>query len=255
VSTAKAESLIPSAPKQILQLGADEGSVVGEYQAPFALTGGIDELRLYHAALDRGEIEKLVANETQEVAQEPVLALSLENGLARNGGAVRLDGEVAGAKKAAGKFGDALQFAGQLGGGPGRRGAGNASSELPKQGELDFEHKWAQDIPIYARAMALADRTLFVAGPPDVINEHETFDRLSGRDNTVERQLADQDALLAGVRGSKLLAVNTDVGEVEHSLDFDGVPAWDALAAAEGRLFLCTTDGRVISFVEADSSR
>jgi hypothetical protein len=45
-----------------------------------------------------------------------------------------------------------------------------------------------------------------------------------------------------------LLSVNIDSGEVENRLKLDTLPAWDALAGANGKLFLSTLDGSVMCF-------
>ena len=60
--------------------------------------------------------------------------------------------------------------------------------------------------------------------------------------------LKDQDEALMGADGASLLAVNIDTGETETEIKLDTLPAWDGLAGANGRLFLSTTDGRLVCF-------
>jgi hypothetical protein len=96
--------------------------------------------------------------------------------------------------------------------------------------------------------MVLAGPNLFIAGPPDIIDEEETFQKLTENDEQVQQLLAQQDAVLGGKDGGMLLSVNIDSGEVESRLQMDTLPAWDGLAGANGKLFLSTLDGSVICF-------
>jgi len=96
------------------------------------------------------------------------------------------------------------------------------------------------------RAMALAGKTLFVAGPPDVVDEEEAFRRIG--DAEMEAKLAEQDAVLHGARGSLLLAVSATDGKTLAEQPLDALPVFDSMAAAGGRLYLATEDGRVLCF-------
>jgi hypothetical protein len=112
------------------------------------------------------------------------------------------------------------------------------------------EPKWKQDIPIYVRAMVLAKNKLFIVGPADVIDEEQTFQKLTEKDAEVEDLLSEQDAILNGKDGARLLTVNIDSGDIEHTLELDTLPVWDGLAGANGRLYLSTRDGQVICLGE-----
>jgi hypothetical protein len=79
--------------------------------------------------------------------------------------------------------------------------------------------------------MVLAGRTLFVAGPPDL-------------GNTGEEALA----AVHGRKGGLLWAVSTADGSRLAEYKLDAPPVFDSLAAAGGRLYLATTDARVICF-------
>ena len=107
--------------------------------------------------------------------------------------------------------------------------------------------KWSRDAPaVMARAIALAGRTLFVAGPPDVLDEEAAVKRRFDAD--VQKRIAEQDAALAGRRGALLWAVAAADGKVLAERRLDAPPVFDGLAAARGRLFLATIDGHVICF-------
>jgi len=101
-----------------------------------------------------------------------------------------------------------------------------------------------QDVPLFARAMTVAGDTLFIAGPPDVLDEEEA-QKTYGSEET-QAKLKAQDAALAGAQGAILLAVSTTDGKTlaEHKLA--SIPAWDGMAAAAGKLYMTTMDGAVV---------
>jgi len=86
-------------------------------------------------------------------------------------------------------------------------------------------HRW---VPVRIRAMALAGGRLFVAGPPDVVDRDDPMAAFEGR------------------KGALLQAYSADDGTVLNELRLDAPPVFDGLAAASGRLYLSTTDGRVL---------
>ena len=88
--------------------------------------------------------------------------------------------------------------------------------------------------------------TLFIVGPPDIVDEAETFEKLKNRDVSVEAVLAEQDALLNGSKGSLLRAISANDGSTISDVQLDSLPIWDGMAAARGQLFLSTQDGTVI---------
>ena len=98
--------------------------------------------------------------------------------------------------------------------------------------------------------MVLAGNKLFIAGPLDIIDEEETFKKLSEKDEEVQQLLARQDDALEGKFSGLLLCVNCDNGMVEHELELGTLPAWDGMAGASGKLFLSTIDGRLMCFGE-----
>jgi len=89
---------------------------------------------------------------------------------------------------------------------------------------------WFQWVPIRIRAMVLAGQTLFVAGPPDLVDAADPYAALEGRG------------------GGVLRAVSAADGRQLAELPLDGVPVFDGMAAAGGRLFLVTVDGRALCF-------
>ena len=60
--------------------------------------------------------------------------------------------------------------------------------------------------------------------------------------------LAEQAAAFDGQRGGLLWAVSKEDGARQKQIDLDTTPVWDGMAAAEGRLFLATTNGYVTCY-------
>jgi hypothetical protein len=88
--------------------------------------------------------------------------------------------------------------------------------------------KWSVKIPVRARAMVLAGDTLFLAGPPDVIDQDDPYGAFEGR------------------KGGLLWAVSTADGTRIAEYQLRSPPVFDGLIAADQRLFLTTLDGCVL---------
>ncbi len=239
VAEGKAKGLISKDPAQGLEIGEDAGSSVGDYSGTLPFVGIIDEVRLYFLAADKNQILRRYA-EGSEISSEAVLAVSFDDGTARDHSAHQNNGTLEQGTVVEGKFGKAVQFS--------ARKKGANSTVKPANSLVD--PKWTQDIPIYVRGMVLAGKHLFIVGPPDVIDEEETFQKLTEKDDEVQQLLAEQDRALNGSDGALLLAINTDTGEAVHGVQLSSLPEWDGLAAAGGQLFLSTKDGKVIRFTK-----
>ena len=109
-----------------------------------------------------------------------------------------------------------------------------------------LEYRWTAQVPLQVRAIALAHKTLFVAGPPVLVDEEEAFDRPADPD--IKASLKRQSDALGGRAGALVWAVSATDGNKLAEYRLDSPPVWDSMAAANGRLFLSTVDGRVISF-------
>ena len=86
---------------------------------------------------------------------------------------------------------------------------------------------WAQWLPIRIRAMVATRDTLFVAGPPDVLDPKDPLAAFQNR------------------KGGLLRAYSTDNGKQLSEQPIESPPAFDGLIAANERLYLATADGRV----------
>ena len=123
--------------------------------------------------------------------------------------------------------------------------ASSCQSTFPLKEISAVAFKWRrQEPPLQARAMVLAGKTLFVAGPPDVVDEEEIFSKPF--DARVIAKAAEQVAALKGTRGALLHVVSAEDGRELHTLKLPACPAFDGLAAAEGKLFISMMDGSVV---------
>lgn len=130
-----------------------------------------------------------------------------------------------------------------------KKGAASSDWALRKKFSLSEQQAarfhWAAGTPpILARAMVLAGRTLFLAGPPDVLDEEAAL--RNPDDPAIRRQLEAQAAALAGKLGGQLLAMSADDGRVLACYDLGYMPVFDGMAAAGGRLLLATSNGKVV---------
>jgi hypothetical protein len=217
-------------PQQAMQIGADDDGGVGDYSSPFAFTGIIDEVRIYHGTLSSAEIHEHFATPGRTDARdaELVLCMSFDNGDAADESGNDNHGKLEGALPTAGKVGGAMQFTGYL-----KSWAGSP-----------LRYRWSQRIPLLVRAMALADKTLFIAGPPDLVDEEEAFD-YSAEPDIIEK-LRQQDAALDGQHGALLWAVSTSDGEKRLQFNLDSQPVFDGMIAANSRLYIATQDGSLM---------
>jgi hypothetical protein len=231
-ASAQVDSLIPTDPQEAMEIGDDEGSGVAEYAGTTAFKGAIDQIAVYHRALTAAEIEKHVAAEVTGAEEGLVLAYAFDKGKAVDLSGNKNDGKVEGGKTVEGRFAKAVQFSGQ-------------SSAVKG---FVVTHDWTSDLPIFARAMVLAGENLFLAGPPDVIDEPQVFKQIA--EPQVKAQIVKQAAALDGDQGAMLMAVSTDSGQKLVEYKLDGVPIFDGMAVADGKLFISMTDGRVICMTQ-----
>jgi outer membrane protein assembly factor BamB len=117
--------------------------------------------------------------------------------------------------------------------------------DLPKEDLSAVDFQWQMDKPeIQVRAMVLADKTLFIAGPPDIVDEEKVFFTL--KDADVQRKLTEQTALLHGKDGARLWAVSAESGKKLTECKLDSLPVWDGMIACGGKLFMSTMNGEVV---------
>ena len=88
--------------------------------------------------------------------------------------------------------------------------------------------KWSKELPLHVRAMVLANHTLFVSGPyGDAIRSMDSFE---------------------GKRGIRLAAVSADDGSLLANYEIGGLPVFDGMAAAGGKLYIAMKDGSLRAY-------
>jgi outer membrane protein assembly factor BamB len=108
------------------------------------------------------------------------------------------------------------------------------------------KHSWSTEVPMMARGMVLAGERLFIAGPPDILNEYDAFAK--SKDPEMVRKYAEQQAAWDGMKGGVLWAVSPRDGSKLSEIKIESLPVFDGLIAAGSRLYMTATDGRVICF-------
>ncbi len=106
---------------------------------------------------------------------------------------------------------------------------------------------WNLDQPaLIARAMTVAADTLFVAGPPDLLDERQAYHNPDDRE--VRARLKRQAEALEGRLGGQLWAFNKKDGKLAARYALDTFPVFDGMAAAGNSLYMTTINGSVIRF-------
>ncbi|MEM1294109.1 MAG: PQQ-binding-like beta-propeller repeat protein, partial [Verrucomicrobiota bacterium] len=179
VGAAESEGgLLTKEPVQTLEIAGDGVTPVGDYPAKQRTAALIDEFAVYHRALTAEEVASRFQTPGAK-ANNAVVACSFDGGNARDESGGENDGTLRGAEFGKGIAGSALWI--QRGK---TKNAAPTKTKLPANNTF-VEHHWANQVPLFARAMALADDTLIIAGPPDIIDEEYTFERLTQNDAAV----------------------------------------------------------------------
>jgi len=118
-------------------------------------------------------------------------------------------------------------------------------AQLPKEQLTALDYNWQISHPeVVVRAMVLAGDTLFVAGPPDVVDEKQMWGR--SNDPLFREKMRRQAQALEGAEGAILWAVSREDGKMLSQQKLDFLPAFDGMIAADQKLFITTTHGAVV---------
>jgi hypothetical protein len=105
--------------------------------------------------------------------------------------------------------------------------------------------QWTLDQPaLMARAMTVAANTLFIAGPPDLLDERRAY--YHPDDPQVQAELKRQAEAIEGQLGGYLWALAKTDGKLLARYALDTIPVFDGMAAAGDSLYMTTVDGRLI---------
>ncbi len=100
--------------------------------------------------------------------------------------------------------------------------------ERPDERTKNRKYRWTGQQPVIARAMVLTKNGLFLAGPPDVFSSKEPAETLEGK------------------KGGLLYVLSTADGSELARHELESPPVFDGMAAADGKLYMATTDGEVL---------
>ena len=115
---------------------------------------------------------------------------------------------------------------------------------FPAENLTAVNFQWRLDQPaVVIRAMTVAGETLFIAGPPDVLDERHAFH--SPDDPEVQAKLRRQTEALEGRRGGQLWALDKADAKLLARYAMDTIPVFDGMAAAGDSLYITTVDGCV----------
>ncbi len=122
-----------------------------------------------------------------------------------------------------------------------RRRRRTGSSAAPR---TQVKYKWSRPASVHAMGLVLAGETLFLAGPPDILDEDDAIKRSGDRE--LRSKLEAQARAFEGKSGASLWAVSRANGQKLAEYKLDDPPVWDGMAAANGSLYLSTTGGKVL---------
>ena len=114
----------------------------------------------------------------------------------------------------------------------GRKARKAAGAKKKTAGSSQASERWAANIPLTGKAIALAGDQLFVAGTPVAFPKDDLAAAYEGRMGGVLW-------VASAVNGKKLAEIK-----------LDAPPAWDTMAVANGKLYLALQDGRVLCMGE-----
>ena len=95
-------------------------------------------------------------------------------------------------------------------------------------------------MPIFVRALVLADTTLFLAGPPEPDDTRRSELTLEDPDKA--------EAAFLGRKGALLCAVAAADGRQLAQYKLESPPVFDGMIAARGQMFISLQDGSLLCF-------
>ncbi len=120
-------------------------------------------------------------------------------------------------------------------------------SKMDRKKLTALKYKWENPQPdIMVKAMVLAGDKLFVAGPPDVVDEKQMWGK--SNEELFRRKMRSQEQALKGEMGAYVQVFSAKNGKKINQWKISSLPAWDGMAAANGRLYLATKNGEVICY-------
>lgn len=107
-----------------------------------------------------------------------------------------------------------------------------------------MKYHWTQRVPLLVKGLVTTSETVFIAGPPDVVKPE-------GQEGEEALEILNsQEAVDAwnGELGGMLWAVSRTDGSRLAEYKLESPPVFDGMAAAQGSLYLSTTDGSLVCY-------
>ncbi|UCF16424.1 MAG: PQQ-binding-like beta-propeller repeat protein [Phycisphaerales bacterium] len=101
----------------------------------------------------------------------------------------------------------------------------NNKALVAHQKPAKVNYHWSRDVPVVVRGMVLAGDVLFATGPVMTGDDEPAFDKYAA---------------------AEMLAFDTDDGRLLSRCPLDAQPVFDGMAAAGGRLYVSTLDGKIM---------
>jgi hypothetical protein len=117
----------------------------------------------------------------------------------------------------------------------------NAKQKRRGRQQSKINKHWSRPLDMVVRAMVLADDTLFVAGPPELLTPS------SGQKDLIAAQAAYE-----GKKGAAFWAVSTKDGRRLSEYKLDSPPVLDGMIAANGKWYISCMDGKVLCLESED---
>jgi len=95
---------------------------------------------------------------------------------------------------------------------------------------------------LFVTAMVVADKTMFIAGPPDIIRTKGPREEAA----LILENPQQAPASWKGEKGSVLWAVSAADGRKITEYELDSLPVFDGMIAVNGRLYLSMKNGRIL---------
>ena len=102
------------------------------------------------------------------------------------------------------------------------------------------KYRWSKPMPVFVRAMALTDKTLVIAGPPEPKEARSSQLKLKAPEKI--------ESAYKGDRGAVMRLVSTADGKTLSEHKLNSGPVFDGMIAAEGRIFISLSDGSITCF-------
>ena len=95
-------------------------------------------------------------------------------------------------------------------------------------------------MPVFVRALVLADTTLFLAGPPEPAESRSAQLKLKAPDKA--------EAAFLGKQGAVIWSVSAADGKTLAEYKLGSSPVFDGMIAARSRIFISLQDGSIVCF-------